>query len=119
MKSLMTALLATAVSGMWIAKCEAQSFGFATFSALVNSQGRTVRGLGVQSSARSALGVYTIEFTREVDSCFIVATPRGANGGQASVQEVGQNPNQVRVRTFSRTGQSADLAFVVLVSCAS
>jgi hypothetical protein len=111
--------MVTVVSIASIGACAAQSFGFANFSAEVNANGSTQRSLGVQNSTRSSTGIYVINFTRDVDGCFIVAGPHGAIGGQASVQSVATDPRRIRVYTFSRTGQPANRAFVVLVNCAS
>ena len=55
-------LALTATSG-W-----AQSFGFATYTATVANTGRMVRGLGVQSAARTGLGAYSVTFARRSQS---------------------------------------------------
>ncbi|MPZ58607.1 MAG: hypothetical protein GEU91_19380 [Rhizobiales bacterium] len=113
------ALLAAAVSAGWAGTAEAQSYGFATFSAVVKANGVTARSSGVQKSTHSGTGLYLIDFLREVNTCSIVGGPRGVQGGQVSVTDVSGNPKQIKVRTFSRAGQAADLSFVVLVNCAS
>lgn len=112
-------LLVTVISAGCAGTAAAQSYGFATFSAVVNKNGGTLRSSGVLNSSHSSTGTYFINFVRAVDTCSILAGPRGGGGGQVSVAEVVGKPKQVRVRTFSRSGQLADLHFVVLVSCAS
>lgn len=104
-----------AVSGLPATK--AWSFGFATFSAVVNPNGNTARGAGVQSSSRTSEGRYVVRFTRNVKKCAFVASVKGKNGGQASVTPVPNKGRRLRVDTFSKNGQRTDLSFVLLVSC--
>jgi hypothetical protein len=95
----------------------AQSFSFANFSAEINANGVTAKGLGIQNSARTGLGLYIVSFMRDVTVCAIVASPRGTAGGQISAVKTGNNPNRVRFYAFSRTGHPTNLNFTVLVSC--
>jgi hypothetical protein len=110
-------LLAAAVCAGATGPALAQSFGFASFSAEINANGLTAQGLGIQNSARTGLGLYIVNFMRDVTVCAIVASPRGTAGGQISAVKTANNPNRVRFYAFSRTGQPTNLNFTVLVSC--
>jgi hypothetical protein len=100
---------------------QAQSLGFVSLSAVVTPNGITTIGRGVQNSSRTRIGVYQIEFTRDVTSCTLVASVRGRKHGFASVRHPvdGLGGNFIRVFTFTPTGAAADLAFNVLVNCTS
>lgn len=94
-------------------------FGFANFSAVVTAHGVVTVGSGIQSSTRTARGVYVIVFTRDVSSCAIVASPRGTAGGQVSISQPPNHPTRITVSTFSKTGAATDLTFALVASCSS
>jgi hypothetical protein len=99
-----------------VTTADAQTLGFANFSAVIKANGDTVIGLGVQRSTRVSAGVYRIIFTRHVTNCAIVASPHGRLGGQASVRKTA-NPARVLVYTFSNGGQPRNRAFNIIASC--
>jgi hypothetical protein len=119
MHILKKALLTAAVCATFAGPASAQSFGFATFHALVTAQGVAARAAGVQAVTRPSIGRYRVQFTRQVNinACVFAATPFGASGGQASTQPVPGQPDTVAVFTFSRTGVPANIPFSLVVSC--
>lgn len=113
----MTAGLAVALSLGMATAATAQSFGYANFMAHVRANGVTVKGSGVQSSTRTGLGKYQVEFTRDIRNCFYSATPLGNNGGQVSVAFVGGNDKRLRITTVNRLGALRDTVFFLHVTC--
>jgi hypothetical protein len=117
MRILKRPVLAAAFCTACIFPAKAQGLGFASFSALIDADGTTTRGLGVQASSNTAAGRYTIEFTRPVNRCAYVASPYGNAAGQVSVTPVAGQTRKIGVRTFNKVGAAANSAFMVLVSC--
>jgi hypothetical protein len=115
------AMLTAALCGILTGPASAQSFGFATFHALVTAPGVVARGSGVKALTHPSVGRYLVQFTRRVNAtaCVYTATPQGALGGQASVQVVAGKPDTIAVYTFSKAGVAANLAFNLVVSCSS
>jgi len=111
-----SAFLATALCCVGATAPDAQTLGFANFSAVIQANGNTLLGLGVQGSAQLSAGVYRVVFKREVTNCAIVASPHGSRGGQASVRRTA-NPNRVLVYTFLNSGQARNLPFNIIVTC--
>ena len=68
----------------------AQSFGFASFHALVGPTGAVLRGSGVKAVTHQPAGRYFVQFTRRVNliACVYTATLISAQGGQISAQVV-------------------------------
>ncbi len=94
--------------------------------AVVNSSGTVVRHSGTSSITATKLstGVYEVTFTKNVSGCAYVATigdtgHMAPSPGQITVSgDVdGDNPNDVQVQTFDKTGTPADAAFQLYVSC--
>ncbi len=94
--------------------------------AVVNSSGTVVRHSGSSSVTATKLGtgVYEITFAKDVSACAYVATIGDVghvapSPGQITVSgDVdGNNPNDVQVQTFDKTGTAADSAFHLYVSC--
>jgi len=115
-KSLALALAAALTFGA-AGSVSAQSFGYATFIAHINKKGQTSRGSGVESSTRTSVGKYTVEFTREVKKCSYSATIFGNNGGQASVSHFPGDSKKLRVTTQSSSGAAKNLTFFLIVFC--
>ena len=113
-KAILAGLVCATVAG----PASAQSFGFATFHAIVSATGVVARGSGVKAVTLQSAGRYVVKFARSVNTCAFAATPWGANGGQVSVQRVaGQPADTITVFTFSRTGVPANIHFNLMVSC--
>jgi hypothetical protein len=91
--------------------------GLASFSAVVSSNGATIRSLGVRASRNTSLGKYVVEFSAPVDQCAYLAAPYGAAGGQASVRPVSGTSRAIEISTFNKSGVPSNSSFIVLVSC--
>lgn len=113
-------ILAVAACVAMIGTAHAQSFGFGTFSALINADGSTVFASGIQASTKTATGKYLITFTRPVaPNCVFVTSPRGNTGGQTSTNHTGLGPTQIQVSTFDAKGVAANLPFSLIATCSS
>jgi len=113
-------LLAMAACAVMIGTAHAQSFGYGAFDALIQSDGTTTFGSGIQSSILTATGKYRITFTRPVaPSCVFVTSPRGNNGGQTSSNHTGLGPTQLDVSTFNAAGVPTNLSFALIAICSS
>ena len=91
-------------------------------SAVVGPLGQFVRGRGVTSVARTAVGLYQVIFNRDVRGCFYNATvgdvgAAGPPGGQVTVGALESNANGVTVRTTNSAGELGNRPFHLLVSC--
>ncbi len=94
--------------------------------AVVNSSGSVVRRSGSASITATKLGtgVYEVTFNKDVSGCAYVATIGDAGHVAPSPGQItvagdvdGDNPNDVQVQTFDKTGTSADSGFHLYVSC--
>lgn len=89
---------------------------------VIAGNGATVRGRGVTSTARGAVGSYVAIFDADVRNCAYFATlgdeTASAPGtGQVSVFSAPANVNGVRVSTRNSAGDPADRSFHLIVSC--
>jgi hypothetical protein len=92
---------------------------FSSFYAVVNANGATVRGSGVDSTQlTAATGRYNVRFTRVVKNCSFVATVTSASGGTATVVPHATIGAMLTVYTFTAGGTAANRPFNVMVSCA-
>jgi hypothetical protein len=114
MRMIVAAALATVLI---TSAATAQSFGVATFFAAVSSQGETLLGSGIKVSSRTALGKYSITFTRPVTSCAFATTVRSSVGGHAAVTGPGTGGQRIIVATFSSSGVAANRNFDLIVFC--
>jgi hypothetical protein len=112
----LSALLVAATCVPWAGTARAES-DVAVLSADINADGTADVDSGLASSTRSATGTYLLIFARKVSACSLVGAPRGSGGGQVSTSQTA-NPKRIRVKTFSKTGQAANLGFTVIVNCA-
>lgn len=96
---------------------QAQSFGFATFSAFILSDGTLVRSSGVAASTRTGTGRYEVTFTRAVDKCVAVASVMGVFPGYATPFFKGGTTTTIGVRTFNSAGVLTDSRTNLIVSC--
>ena len=117
--ALRSAAALLALVAIFAGPASAESFGSATFHALVSPTGVVARGSGVKAVTHPSVGRYLVQFRRSVNvsTCVYTATPHGAYGGQASVQVVPGKPDTIAVFTFSKAGVPANLYFNLLVSC--
>jgi hypothetical protein len=72
---------------------------------------------GATAAARSAVGVYTVTFGRDVSSCAWNATAASATPAIATVEATAGNTSAVTVRTFTDAGAAADTDTHVTVTC--
>lgn len=110
--------IAGAISAAACGAAEAQSFPGDYFAVINPSTGNTVRGSGVDTSSRTAVGVYQIDFNRAMSSCAYTASLNGQAGGQITVTPQAGEPNRLVVRTFNGVGVAANRGFQVMVMCA-
>lgn len=84
------------------------------YGSVNGTTGATVSGAGF-TPARSAKGVYTLTLDQAADSeeCAVIATPRGATAGYATVAQT--SDTQKTVNTFDSAGAAADLDFDFLL----
>ncbi len=94
--------------------------------AVVNSSGTVVRHSGSSSVTATKLstGVYEVTFSKDVTACASVSTIGDAGHVALSPGQItvagdvdGDNPNDVQVQTFDKTGTPADSGFHLYVSC--
>ena len=95
----------------------ARATGFASYYAIINAGGATIKGSGVSSSAKTALGIYDVTFGRDVADCALIGTLRGGAAGFVAARNKVGAPKAVTVTTFLRTGARTDLSFYLLVHC--
>jgi hypothetical protein len=93
------------------------------YSAVVGAKGQLIRGSGVVSSDKVALGSYTVGFANDVSACTYVATV-GETGAKSSepavfvtVAAANGVANNVYVQTFDVTGAIANYPFHLDVAC--
>jgi hypothetical protein len=115
-----TKILAAMACLAMMGTAHAQSFGYGAFDALIQADGTTTFGSGIQASVLTGTGKYRITFTRPVaPSCVFVTSPRGNNGGQTSSNHTGLGPTQLDVSTFNAAGVPTNLSFALIAICSS
>ena len=93
------------------------------FAAAVNSGGGIARGNGVATSShQGGSALYEIGFSRDVSSCFAIASLSDVPGGGTPSPDGGEvitsvSGSSVFVRTRNSSGAPADLPFHLIVSC--
>ncbi|MEP6600836.1 MAG: hypothetical protein ABJB49_03400 [Nitrospirota bacterium] len=90
--------------------------------ALIASDGQLVRGRGVVSAAKVAMGSYTVSFDRDVSSCVYAATVGGRGGVPPEPRfittDLGGSMKTVLVEAWSVDARShADTTFHLVVRC--
>ncbi len=83
--------------------------------AAVSESGTLAAGRGAKAAARSAAGVYSVDFDSDVSKCARTATLTGATSGEVATDAA--DADTVTVRTFNSTGTDADRAFHLVVTC--
>lgn len=96
---------------------QAQSFGFATYNALILGNGTLVRSSGVSAATRVSAGRYEITFSRPVVNCIAIASIVSALPAYATSIVKGGTNNTIIVRTFNPTGVLTDFNAGLIVSC--
>lgn len=109
---------AACLTAVFATTAAAQTYS-AQYFAVINANGATARSSGVESSSRTAAGVYQIVFNRtRLSNCAITASLIGTEAGSLAMQ-VPANGKTAIVRTFSKTGAAANRAFHLTVLCGS
>jgi hypothetical protein len=90
--------------------------------AVVQDDGTFNRGDGAISSSRTAVGIYTVTFAKDVSNCGFTASAGsvGVNNPPAEFAAVTRMPavnEAVRVRTYDVDGNAADSSFHLHVIC--
>ena len=90
--------------------------------ALVAGDGQVVRGRGVATAARVAMGSYTVSFDRDVSGCVYSATVGGRGGvppePRLITTDLGGSMKTVIVEAWSVDARShADTSFHLVVRC--
>ena len=70
---------------------------------------------GATAAARSAAGVYSVDFNADVSKCARTATIAGTDSGQ--ITTAATDADTVAVRTFDGAGAAADRSFHLVVTC--
>lgn len=84
--------------------------------AVINSNGTTIRGSHITSSAFLTTGQYEVTFDQDVSECAFVVTPFETPNGQAIAGHPA-NANAVFVRTSSSAGSDQSMPFTLAVFC--
>ena len=83
--------------------------------ATVSAAGALGDQRGATAAARSADGVYSVDFNADVSKCARTATITGTDPGQ--VTTAATDADTVAVRTFNGAGAPADRSFHLVVTC--
>jgi hypothetical protein len=91
--------------------------------AIVNADGGLVRSTpGITGASRDSTGKYLVSTTRDVGTCYSLATLGGGEAGQGlrgdiSVNSAGAGAKSVFVLTSSEGGVNADRPFTIVIRC--
>jgi len=87
----------------------------AKFATVTGATGALGDQRGATASARSAAGIYSVDFNADVSKCARTATITGTDPGQ--VTTAATDADTVAVRTFDGAGLAADRSFHLVVTC--
>jgi len=87
----------------------------AKFANVTGATGALGDQRGATASARSATGIYSVDFNADVSKCARTATITGTDPGQ--ITTAATDADTVAVRTFDGTGAAADRSFHLVVTC--
>ena len=87
----------------------------AKFATVTGATGALGDQRGATASARSAAGIYSVDFNADVSKCARTATITGTDPGQ--VTTAATDADTVAVRTFDGAGGAADRSFHLVVTC--
>jgi hypothetical protein len=87
----------------------------AKFATVTGATGALGDQRGATASARSAAGIYSVDFNADVSKCARTATITGTDPGQ--VTTAATDADTVAVRTFDGAGAAADRSFHLVVTC--
>jgi hypothetical protein len=87
----------------------------AKFATVTGATGALGDQRGATASARSAAGIYSVDFNADVSKCARTATITGTDAGQ--VTTAATDADTVAVRTFDGGGLPDDRSFHLVVTC--
>jgi hypothetical protein len=87
----------------------------AKFATVTGATGALGDKRGATAAARSAAGIYSVDFDADVSKCARTATIAGTDAGQITTDAT--DADTVAVRTFDATGVAADRSFHLVVTC--
>jgi hypothetical protein len=87
----------------------------AKFATVTGATGALGDKRGATAAARSAAGIYSVDFDADVSKCARTATITGTDPGQITTDAT--DADTVAVRTFDGTGAAADRSFHLVVTC--
>lgn len=85
------------------------------FATVTGATGALGDQRGATASARSAAGIYSVDFNADVSKCARTATITGTDPGQ--ITTAATDADTVAVRTFDGAGAAADRSFHLVVTC--
>jgi hypothetical protein len=94
---------------------EITAAALARFATVTGATGALGDQRGATASARSAAGVYSVDFNADVSKCARTATIAGTDPGQ--ITTAATDADTVAVRTFDGAGAAADRSFHLVVTC--
>jgi hypothetical protein len=87
----------------------------AKFATVTGATGALGDKRGATAAARSAAGIYSVDFDADVSKCARTATIAGTDAGQITTDAT--DADTVAVRTFDGDGMAADRSFHLVVTC--
>jgi hypothetical protein len=94
---------------------EITAAALARFATVTGATGALGDQRGATASARSATGIYSVDFNADVSKCARTATIAGTDPGQ--ITTAATDADTVAVRTFDGAGAAADRSFHLVVTC--
>ena len=94
---------------------EITAAALARFATVTGATGALGDQRGATASARSAAGIYSVDFNADVSKCARTATIAGTDPGQ--ITTAATDADTVAVRTFDSAGAAADRSFHLVVTC--
>jgi hypothetical protein len=94
---------------------EITAAALARFATVTGATGALGDQRGATASARSAAGIYSVDFSADVSKCARTATIAGTDPGQ--ITTAATDADTVAVRTFNGAGAAEDRSFHLVVTC--
>ena len=94
---------------------EITAAALARFATVTGATGALGDQRGATASARSATGIYSVDFNADVSKCARTATIAGTDPGQ--ITTAATDADTVAVRTFNSAGAAEDRSFHLVVTC--
>jgi hypothetical protein len=110
-----TGLNADQVDGQSASEIVAAAQAMNKFAFVNGADGALGEKRGATASSRSALGVYSVDFSSDISKCARTATVTGTGPGQITTALT--DADTIAVRTWDGTGGAADQSFHLVVTC--